>query len=506
MYNIVGGFMAHNAQTIKEIPYGISDYGLIRKGNYYYVDKTLYLKDIEKAGRYLFFIRPRRFGKSLFIAIMAAYYDVFYKDRYREFFEGTDIYENPTGERGEYLVLSLNFSEVSPQPEYMEFSFLQHVRGNIEGFIRKYRALLSPEKTVSDTMKSIKESRTPADALGHLIRIVKESQQKMYIIIDEYDNFSNTLLTTSGEQAYLDLTRGEGFFRSFFNVLKSAATGLDSPVKRLFITGVSPVTLDDVTSGFNIGKNASLNPALNKMLGFTRDDVLEMLEYYKVTETIKLPTTDILDLMTHWYGNYVFSQYRDEKLYNSDMVLYFIDRCLALENFPDNLIDRNVRIDYGKLRHLIILDKNKAPSHGQGSPSHGQGTPSHGQGTPSHGQGTPSHGQGTPSHGAGSPSHVAGAPRHSAETRSNGSPITNGNFSKLKQIIEEDGTTAKIIEGFSLENLTDTDNFISLLFYFGLLTIKGKDKDKLRLAIPNETVKRLYFDYIKEAYRETGVF
>ncbi|MCP4217456.1 MAG: AAA family ATPase, partial [bacterium] len=296
-------------------------YSVIVEKNCYYVDKTAHLPTLEEAGDFLFFIRPRRFGKSLFLAVMTAYYDVFYKDRFQELFQGTTIYENPTEERGEYLVLSFNFSEVSPQPEHMEFSFLQHVRGNIDGFINKYRSHLSPDDIAPDYIRLIRESSTPADALGHLNRLVKDARQKMYIIIDEYDNFSNTLLTTAGEQAYLDLTRGEGFFRSFFNVLKAAATGMDSPVKRLFITGVSPVTLDDVTSGFNIGKNVSLNPALNDMLGFTRDDVLKMLEHYGIAKKINLPVSNTLELMTYWYGNYVFSEAGGKPVFNSDMVL-----------------------------------------------------------------------------------------------------------------------------------------------------------------------------------------
>ncbi|MCP4217411.1 MAG: AAA family ATPase [bacterium] len=438
---------------IKGIPYGVSDYGMLRKGYDYYVDKTHYLPLIEKSGRYLFFIRPRRFGKSLFLSMMHYYYDVCCKDRFDELFQGTYIHQNPTEERNQYMVLSFNFSEIAPDSAHLEGSFLDLVRGEAVSFISRYKQELRGSEKLAYYSQQIEAGNAPADILRNLNRLVKEAKGKLYVIIDEYDNFANTVLTDSGEQAYRDLTHGEGFFRSFFNVLKGGTGGINAPISRLFITGVSPVTMDDVTSGFNIGKNVSLNPALNKMLGFTRNDVLEMLQYYKVSETMKLPVPDILQLMGHWYGNYLFSQYRDEKLYNSDMVFYFIDRCLALENFPDNLIDRNVRIDYGKLRHLIILDKSKGTSQGRKS-----------------------------------------------------SPVTNGNFSILKQIIADNGTTAKLVEGFPLETMTDTDNFISLLFYFGLLTIEAAEKDKLRLTIPNETARRLYFDYIKEAYRETGVF
>ncbi|HLP57944.1 MAG TPA: AAA family ATPase, partial [Candidatus Deferrimicrobium sp.] len=233
----------------------------------------------------------------------------------------------------------------------------------------------------------------------------------------------------------------------FFNILKTGTTGIEAPITRLFITGVSPVTLDDVTSGFNIGTNVSLEPGLNRMLGFTREDVVEMIDYYRINGVITHPTEYVLEILTEWYGNYRFSQKDNVVLYNPDMVLYFINSCILGHDIPDDLIDQNVRIDYGKLRHLIILDRGEKKT-----------------------------------------------------------PITNGNFSKLKEIIEEGGTSTIISKGFPLEEMMNSNNFKSLLFYFGLLTIKGLEKNNMRLEIPNETVKRLFYNYIKQAYRETGVF
>jgi len=432
--------------SIKGIPYGISDYGLIRGEHNYYVDKTRFLAEIEKSGRYLFFIRPRRFGKSLFISMMQYYYDVLCKDRFEELFKGTWIFDLPTKERGNYLVLFLNFSEVSPAVDRVEKSFLALVGDHVRSFIRKYRSLLSGSEAIDEYYDAIKESRSPPDIIGHLNRLVKESGQKMYVIIDEYDNFANTILTSSGEQSYRDLTQGEGFFRSFFNVLKAGTGGVDAPIGRLFITGVSPVTMDDVTSGFNIGKNVSLSSKLDMMLGFTLDDVKTMVDYYKNSSPVLKSTPLLPEMLAQWYGNYRFSGSDGLPLFNSDMVLYFIDHCLRENKLPENLIDRNVRIDYGKLRQLIVIDRDKS------------------------------------------------------------APTTNGNFSRLKQIMEEDGTLSKIADGFSLKEMTEPNNFISLLFYFGLLTIAGRERNLYRLTIPNETVKRLYYDYIDSAYKETGVF
>ncbi|MCP5102844.1 MAG: AAA family ATPase, partial [bacterium] len=184
--------------------------------------------------------------------------------------------------------------------------------------------------------------------------------QALYVIIDEYDNFTNTILTNSGEGAYRNLSRGEGFFRTFFNVLKAGTGGIEASIKRLFITGVSPVTMDDVTSGFNIGKQVSRNLKLNRMLGFTSADVTEMIEYYRSKGKITTGVAHLMEIMTQWYGNYRFSEDDEIRLFNSDMVLYFLDNYMERQNLFEELIDRNVRIDYGKLRHLIIVDRDSA--------------------------------------------------------------------------------------------------------------------------------------------------
>ncbi|MCI0470104.1 MAG: ATP-binding protein, partial [Candidatus Aminicenantes bacterium] len=202
---------------------------------------------------------------------------------------------------------------------------------------------------------------------------------------------------------------------------------------------------DDVTSGYNIGKDVSLEPALNRMLGFTRDDVVEMIEYYRSNGRIDHSTDYLLGIMTEWYGNYRFSEDDETRLFNSDMILYFLDKYLSREKLPDDLIDRNVRIDYGKLRHLITIDKS-------------------------------------------------------------GKRISNGNFDRLREIIKEGKISTELVKGFPLEKIADRENFVSLLFYFGLLTIKDSDETGLILEIPNETIRRLYYDYIKEAYEETDVF
>jgi len=432
-------------KTIKKIPYGVANYELLVRQNSYYVDKTMFLPAVEATGNYLFFIRPRRFGKSLFIAVMQAYYDVYYKDRFEEFFKGTWIHDHPTDERSTYLVLTFNFSVVEPDPAKIETSFLNHVQNIAVDFIQRYYDNLSTNRKRDYFAQKIEESRSAPDILSTLLLLCKGAQQKLYVLIDEYDNFSNTILATIGEDAYQDLTHGAGSFRSFFNVLKGGTTDTGAPITRSFITGVSPVTMDDVTSGYNIGKNVSLESNLNRMLGFTEDDVVEMVEYYRSKGLVNHSTDYLLGIMTEWYGNYLFSEYDDVRLFNSDMILYFFDNYLTRKKLPDDLIDRNVRIDYGKLRHLIIVDKG-------------------------------------------------------------GKRVSNGNLDRLREIIKEGKTSSGLVKGFPLEKLTNRENFISLLFYFGLLTIKGTEAAALTLEIPNETIRRLYYDYIKEAYEETDIF
>jgi len=429
--------------NIKKIPYGISDYEAIRQRNYYYVDKTMYLQEVENAGEYLFFIRPRRFGKSLFLSVMESYYDILNVDQFTPLFRGTEVFNNPTAEKNSYLILKLNFSAVDPDLRLVEDSFLNNIRGEARLFISKYKKILKIESDkVTENLYNLK---SPPDILKNIVDLTKQSGHKLFVIIDEYDNFANTILSSRGSYEYQKLTHGEGFFRAFFNFLKAGTTGSKAPITRLFVTGVSPITMDDVTSGFNIGENISLDEQFGQMLGFNENEVTELVSYYRNAGLIKHDTDYLMDIMNKWYNNYQFAKHVPEKLYNTDMVLYFLKQYFKTLSIPDDLIDRNVRIDYGKLRHLIVLDKgdHKQP---------------------------------------------------------------NGNFSKLKEIIEKEEIISNIVKGFPVEEMINIENFISLLFYFGLLTIKGVERDKLKLSIPNETIKRLYYDYIKRGYKETDIF
>jgi hypothetical protein len=280
--------------------------------------------------------------------------------------------------------------------------------------------------------------------MGTFLNYFRGKEYKLYVIIDEYDNFANTILSDSGEEEYRAITHGEGFLRSFFNVIKAGTTGSDTPVSRLFMTGVSPITLDDVTSGFNIATNISLDDDINEILGFNTAEVEALIEYYGQIGKIRHSTSELMDIMGQWYNHYRFSLDSEREVFNTILVLYFLREYLKKSRIPDPLIDNNARIDYNKLRQLIVIDKE-------------------------------------------------------------GTRQANGNFSKLRHIIETGSVHSKIAVSFPVEELVNPTNFISLLYYFGLLTCRGiDDEDTPILAIPNETIKRLYFDYFRDTYNETG--
>jgi len=430
-------------QELKGIPYGIADFKDFRIKNLYYVDKTRFIRNIEKKGSFLFFIRPRRFGKSLYLSMLEYYYDIDGKDRFDFLFNGTDIHSNPTKEKNKYLVLSFNFSTVAPDKSHLEEFFLQHILDSTRYFINKYEKYLDID--IKEAQKRFESSKGASALMGTFLNYFRGKEYKLYIIIDEYDNFANTILSDSGEEEYRAITHGEGFLRSFFNVIKAGTTGSDTPISRLFMTGVSPITLDDVTSGFNIATNISLDLDLHEIMGFTKNDVETLIEYYRQTGKIRHSTPELMDIMNQWYNHYKFALRATSEVFNTVFVLYFLREYLKESRIPDPLIDNNARIDYMKLKYLIISDKK-------------------------------------------------------------GTLQTNGNFPQLRQIIENDCLHATIIDRFPIAKLASPANFISLLYYFGLLTITGSDEEhKAILKIPNEAIKRLYYDYIKETYEETGI-
>ena len=430
-----------SGKVIKQIPYGVSDFEKIQKKESYYVDKTHFIRVLENLGDFLFLIRPRRFGKSLLLSMLQSYYDIANKDQFEEVFKDTAILDNPTDERNSYLILKLNFSEVNPGLDKVADSFESCTNNSLNVFLRTYEQYFE-----KDFLQSLYKHNYFADKFGYLSKYCSLKKLKLYILLDEYDNFANTILTSFGKEQYHDLTHGPGFFRYFFNMLKAATTGSDAAVSRMFITGVSPVTMDDVTSGFNIGTLVSLDSEVNELLGLTEEEVRTMLKYYIAQGLIESDKEQFhYEIMSKWYDNYRFSKdSSDKRMFNTDMVLYYV-RDIIKGRMPDNLVDRNVKTDYKKLRHFIMLDKKIKN-------------------------------------------------------------IEENNFSTLMKIIETEQIEERIIDSFPVESLRDKDKFVSLLYYFGLLSIESSELNTCLLKVPNLTIKSLYYEYFREALKDADMF
>jgi len=324
---------------LKKIPYGLSDFKRVKVENYYYIDKTRFIQTIEDEASFLFFLRPRRFGKSLTIAMLEAYYDVYYASQFNEIFKDTYILENPTEFKSSFYIMRFDFSGVDVT-DY-ESSFRNHVNLKIKDFILKYK--LDLEISMDN----------PIDNIENLFDYAKRNNLPLYILIDEYDNFINKLLVNNID-AYKNLvTDKEAFFKEFFTMLKVGTSGNDSAIRRMFFTGVSPLALFDVTSGSNIGKNISLNEEFNDLVGVTKDELKEMIRYYGLDSKKEM----IISRCDDWYNSYRFNKNVKESIYNSDMILYYLDSLIRRDAEPDDLIDVNVRTDYTKLKYLVYTNK-----------------------------------------------------------------------------------------------------------------------------------------------------
>ncbi len=333
----------------RPILYGVADYAQIRRKNAWFVDRTAKIRDLESIA-YAVFLRPRRFGKSLFTSILEAYYDVRYADRFDEFFSGTDIGANPTDERGKYLVLRFDFSTVSKDAVQVQESFNKYAADCCDAFVAGYADVLP-----ADLVKAVREEPKAGDKLNKIALRLKNTGLKLYVIIDEYDNFTNTILAESGLNAYNELCHGDGFFKDFFAKLKAATTGTEAPVARLFITGVSPVTMDDVTSGFNIGTNISLRPQFADLTGFRHEDVRAMADYY--APRCGFDADKACAAALAWYDNYRFGSAAAPAVANTTLVIYFFERLVNAGTWPNDMVDANLRTDYAKIRHLVTIDR-----------------------------------------------------------------------------------------------------------------------------------------------------
>ena len=420
----------------KRIPYGMMNFVDVRKDNCYFVDKTRFIPTMEQANKFFFFIRPRRFGKSLTMSMLQHYYDVLDKDKFDELYGDLYIGKHPTEERSSYLVIQLNFAVVNAELNNYRRSLDAHCNTEFNYFCDVYADYLP--KGLKEEMN---KKNGAVEQLDYLYKECKKHDLKIYLFIDEYDHFTNKILSEPGcLDEYQGETHGTGYLRNFFDTIKA---GTYSSIKRCFVTGVSPVTMDDLTSGFNIGTNYSTSPEFNELVGFTEEDVREMLDYYRTTAEFHHSTDELIEKMKPWYDNYCFAEkkYGRTTMYNSNMVLYFVDNYIRNGcEIPDRMIEDNIRVDYNKLRMLIRKDKEFA---------------------------------------------------HDA--------------SVIQTLVSQGYITGELKTGFPAENVGHPDNFVSLLYYFGMLTIDGTSRGKTRFIIPNQVVREQLFNYLLEIYDEVDL-
>ena len=413
----------------KLIPYGIANFKQVRQENKYLVDKTMYFERMERAGNFLFLVRPRRFGKSLFLNMLEAYYDINEKDNFPELFKGLYVADHPTENRNKYLMLHLDFSQVQGDMDHIAESLNDYMTLRCNLFALKYKSFYPEEFT---TM--LQQSRTGDAKLNLIGDLSRMLGLRLYLIVDEYDNFTNDVLNVKGHEAYHELTHGTGIYRELFKKFK--------PVfDRIIMLGVSPITLDDLTSGYNIALNMTMDSRFNQMLGFSEDEVRQMIRYYKEVGAIRPELTEdsIVADMKPWYDNYCFAEEsygKEPSMFNSDMVCYYMSNLVDTGQRPEELIDPNTMTDYGKMKRLIVMDK------------------------------------------------------------------LEGERLNIIHDIAEDGVIyGQVASHFPAERMMEFGNFISLLYYYGMLTIGGVEGELLKLIIPNNNVRLQYYHYLLEEYQ-----
>ena len=420
----------------KRIPYGMQNFEDVIKEDCYYVDKTSFIEQIEESNKYFFFIRPRRFGKTLTLSMLENYYDINKKDKFEEIFGKLYIGQNPTPEHNTYLIIHLNFAEVAAGLDDYKEGLDNHCSLVFNFFCDIYAHILP-----ANTKEGLEKLTDAVSQLRFLCQKCQEVGKKIYLFIDEYDNFTNMILAHEEHlMRYRNQTHGEGYLRQFFNTIKGAA---GNTLGRVFVTGVSPVTMDDLTSGFNIGTNYSLSTDFNEMTGFTEEEVREMLDYYGSVLPFNHTTDELIKVMKPWYDNYCFAvkSYGKTTMYNSVMVLNFISNYIDNEyDIPDSMVEPNIRIDYDKMRMLIRHDKEFA---------------------------------------------------HDA--------------SIIQQLVTQGFVIGTLNENFPAERINDPDNFLSLLFYFGMVTIDGTYDGETKFIIPNEVVRDQMYTYLLDTYKENDL-
>lgn len=443
-----------------KIPYGLVNFARIRREGYFYVDKTPYLPVLESAEAgysSLLFLRPRRMGKSALVSLLAHYYDIHWAPEFDALFRGLWIHDHPTPEKNKYVVLNLNFSTVSGEgdAEALARSFLNAVKGPITTLVMRHRERI-PE--LGDLYDQLKDYHDAADLMNALLAIIGGTPHKLYVLIDEYDTFANDLLSAGHDDLYSSITGKAGLVRVFYRTLKvGTETGA---IGRIFMTGASPILLDDLYTGFNIVTNVSQHPQLNAAAGFRRSDVERAVDELLASrpDLAMVPElsawnegkpaassagqpggdgrTVLIDVLERYYNGYRFSPDATESVFNSDMVLYFLRELVVHRKYPMEMLDPNARTDYHKL-HSVWAALGSTPS----------------------------------------------------ERR-----LT------LETILERGHVRGRLIQQFGRKGPATSDQLASLLYYTGMLTLSPEPPSgqELRFDIPNRVIRELFVSLQQE--------
>ncbi len=407
---------------MKNIPYGDSNFEKIVRDGSFFVDNTSYIELLEKSASHITFLRPRRFGKSLWISILEHYYGWEWREQFKELFGHLYMGKNPTAGANQYLVLKFDFSQINTKTSQSTLAgFLSNVKVGVGNFLSTYAEFFTPEQR-----KQILKETEPGEMIKSLFSawVQNKVPHKIYVVIDEYDHFANELIAFRLRD-FREMVSANGFVRKFYETIKAATQS--GAVENSFLTGVSPVTLDSLTSGFNISKNRTTHLHFHNMLGFTAEQTADALRNVGASEA-DLP--ELMEGIARWYNGYRFHPHATQPLYNPEMVLYFADHYADFQTYPEEMLDPNIASDFSKIRQTFrIADREQV------------------------------------------------------------------NRVVLDEVLTEGFTSAQLTAQFSFERGFTDNDFKSLLFYLGYLTIKGEFGAEWQMKIPNQVIRNLYWDY-----------
>ena len=416
---------------MQRFPYGIADFRKIREEGYFYVDRTDRIARIEDAGSQLLFLRPRRFGKSLWLSTLENYYDLARADDFERLFGGLKIGHNPTPLHNQYFVMRWDFSMVDPGGDLTTIrrSLFNHVNVRIKDAVARYGDWLDAQVDIN-----------PDDGLASfqsLLSRIARTPHKLYLLVDEYDNFANEVMISPlrGTHRYEELVQGEGIIKTLFKVIKGGASG--NGIDRVFLTGVSPVVLSDMTSGYNVAEDLSQRPRLHDLCGFTEAELRAALEATAAAHGLDAAQVETaLDLMRDFYNGYRFTSQREEQVYNPTLALYFLKRLAEDSAFPERLLDDNLAMDRNRIQYVARLP--------------------------------------------------------------HGETLVNRALNEREPL-----AVAQLVNRFGVQDMLTApkspDFLVTLLYYFGVLTLAGRDAlGKLQLTIPNQVIRKLYVERLQE--------